>query len=229
MSEPYQFPTGIPIDPVPQGTTLLVSGPSLSPAEDVARTLIADGSVRNEGVLFVSTGETAEKFLAGCRRTVPSMETERVGLVDCTGQDIGQSDSGMQVKYVSTQSDLTGIGMKYSALYESLYANAEAGRVRTGLISLSSLLMYNDLRQVFRFAQTITSRIDSAGGVGVFSIDPTTHDERTVNMFHHVVDGLVEVRETEGDGDADGELRVRGLRDQPDGWQPFDLPSVTQN
>jgi len=218
----YRFPEGIPIDPVPQGTVLLVAGPSLSPAEDVARTLVADGSVREEGVLFVSTGETAKKLLAACRRTVPSMDTDRVGVVDCTGQDIGQSDSEIQVKYVSTQSDLTGIGMKYSALYESLYADAEAGRVRTGLISLSSLLMYNDLRQVFRFTQTIASRIDSAEGVGVFSMDPTTHDEQTVNMFHQVVDGLVEVREA--DGDADGELRVRGLRDQPDDWQSFDLP-----
>ena len=129
------------------------------------------------------------------------------------------------MKYVSTQSDLTGIGMKFSALYESLYGAAAGGRVRTGLISLSSLSMYVDLRKLFQFAQTLSSRIDSAGGLGAFTIDPTTHDTRTVNTLSQVADGRIDVREPEVDG-VDGELRIRGLADQPLGWQPFSVPSA---
>lgn len=137
---------------------------------------------------------------------------------------MGHSGLDAQVKYVSTQSDLTGIGMKFSSLYESLYGTVSGGRVRTGLISLSSLAMYVDLRTLFQFVQTLSGRIDSADGLGVFAIDPTTHDTRTVNTLSQAADGRIEVREPESEA-GDGELRVRGLPDQPSGWQPFSLPS----
>jgi len=218
----YAFAEGVPIEPVPPGTTLLVAGPGLSRAEDLARTMVTDGTDRDDGMLFISTNMTAKKLLAACRRGQPSLRTQHLGIIDCSGQDLTRPNDEVDVKYVSTQSDLTGIGMKFSALYESLYQTVPDGRVRTGLISLSSLLMYVDLRKLFRFAQTLSGRIDSADGLGVFAVDPTTHDTQTVNTLGQVADGRIEVRET--DGDADGELRIRGLRDQPDGWQPFTLP-----
>ena len=66
-------------------------------------------------------------------------------------------------------------------------------------------------------------RIDSAGSLGVFATDPTTHGTKTVNTLSQTVDARTEVQE--GEGDADGELRVRGLPDQPSDWEPFSLPS----
>ncbi|GGM28096.1 hypothetical protein [Haloarcula argentinensis] len=218
----YEFADGIPINPIDQGTIVLVAGPALSRAEGVARTLVADGSDAGEGMLYISTNMTAEKLLNSCQQTRPSFDDTRMGVIDCSGQDAAQSALGERVKYVSTQSDLTGIGMKFSALYEGLYGTVKNGRVRTGLISLSSLSMYVDLRALFQFAQTVSGRIDSAGGLGVLAIDPTTHDTKAVNTLSQVADGRIEVRESES-GTGDGELRVRGLPDQPSGWQPFTL------
>jgi hypothetical protein len=143
-----------------------------------------------------------------------------MGVIDCSGQDIGKAELDAEVKYVSTQSDLTGIGMNFSALYESIYPSVTEGRVRTALISLSSLSMYVDIRALFQFAQTASGRIDSADGLGVFALDPTTHDTKTVNTLSQAADGRIEVRDPETE-EADGELHVRGLQDQPDGWQPF--------
>ena len=217
----YDFADGLPIDPIAAGSTVLVAGPALSPAQDLARSMVAYGTDSGEGALFISTNMTCERLLATCRQSHPALDPAGMAVVDCSGQNIGQSELDVAVKYVSTQSDLTGIGMKFSTLYESLYPGVTDGRVRTSLISLSSLSMYVDLRTLFQFAQTLTGRIDSAGGLGVFTIDPTTHDTKTVNTLHQAADGLIEVRETEGE--ADGELRVRGLPDQPEGWQPFTL------
>lgn len=220
----YAFDDGIPIEPTAPGTTVLVAGPALSSAESLVRSLIMQGAGNDEASLFISTTKTSGKLLKACRRTNPDLDTRLTGVIDCSGQEPKPGETDAEVKYVSTQSDLTGIGMKFSALYESLYADATDGRVRAGLISLSSLAMYVDLRKLFRFAQTLSGRIDSAGGLGVFGIDPTTHDERTVNTLGQVTDGRIEVREYDGDDeDVDGELRVRGLPDQPSGWQPFSL------
>jgi len=218
----YAFDEGIPIEPIEPGTTVLVAGPALSSAESLVRSLVTQGTKLDEGSLFISTNMTTEKLLKACRRTNPELETALTGVIDCSGQEPKPSELDAAVKYVSTQSDLTGIGMKFSALYESLYADAADGRVRSGLISLSSLAMYVDLRKLFQFAQTLSGRIDSADGLGVFAIDPTTHDERTVNTLGQVADGRIEVREYDDDS-VDGELRIRGLPDQPSGWQPFSL------
>jgi KaiC/GvpD/RAD55 family RecA-like ATPase len=219
----YEFGDSLPIEPIEAGSTILIAGPALSRAEDLALSMVADGSDTGDGMLFVTTNESCERLLGSCRRLHPSFDATRAGVIDCTGQDLAQSQFDIRVKSISTQSDLTGIGMRFSALYESLYADADGGRVRTGLISLSSLSMYVDMRALFRFAQTLSGRIDSAGGLGLFSIDPTTHDTKTVNTISQVADGRIEVREPE-ESDADGELRIRGLRGQPDGWQPFTLP-----
>lgn len=221
-TDAYEFAEGIPIEPIEAGSTVFVAGPALSRAEDLALSLVADGSAAGDGMLFISTNNTSEKLLDTCARMRPGFEAALTGVIDCSGQDIGASAYDAEIKTISTQSDLTGIGMKFSALYEGLYMKADE-RVRTGLISLSSLLMYVDLRSLFRFVQTVSGRIDSAGGLGVFAIDPTTHDEQTVNTLSQAADGRIEVREAEA-SDADGELRVRGLSDQPDGWQPFSLP-----
>jgi KaiC/GvpD/RAD55 family RecA-like ATPase len=220
----YTFDEGLPINPIEAGSTVFVSGEGFSSAADLARSMVVDSTAEGEGALFISTNQTCGKLLDNCRRARPGLDASRMGIIDCTGQDIGQAELPAQVRYVSTQSDLTGIGMKFSALYESLYAGAEGGRVRTGLLSLSSLCMYVDLRKLFRFAQTLSGRIDSAGGLGVMLIDPTTHETQTINTLSQVADGKIEVRDHDGDGtEYDGELRVRGLRDQPDGWVPFSL------
>ena len=223
LESEYSFSEEVPIEPIEPGTTVMVAGPALSPAENLALSLVADGTTRSEGALFISTNMTCEKLLGGCDRMYASFDTECAAVIDCSGQDLGRTRFDAQVRSISTQSDLTGIGMKFSALYEAFYADAADGRVRTGLASLSSLSMYVDLRALFQFAQTLSGRIDSADGLGVFAIDPTTHDTKTVNTLSQVVDGRIEVRETTGD--ADGELQVRGLADQPDGWHPFMLPS----
>lgn len=220
----YRFAEGIPINPIAPGTTVLVAGPALSRTDDLARSMVADAELDGEGALFISTNKTCERLWNACRTTHPSLDPARTGIIDCSGQEIGKSQLETQVKYVSTQSDLTGIGMKFSSLYESLYADVTEGRVRTSLISISSLSMYVDLRKLFQFLQTLSGRIDSANGLGVFSIDPTTHDTKTVNTLSQVADGRIEVREAESDDhDAEAELRIRGLPDQPDGWHPFSL------
>lgn len=220
----YEFADGVPVNPIAHGSTVLVAGPALSRTEALARSMVADSTDAGEGGLFISTNKTCKKLLTACRGTHPALDATKVGIIDCSGQEMSKSGLDARVKYVSTQSDLTGIGMKFSALYESLYAGAQGGRVRTGLISLSSLAMYVDLRTLFQFVQTLSGRIDSADGLGVFALDPTTHDTKTVNTLSQAADGRIEVREPEG-SDVDGELRIRGLPDQPSGWQPFELPS----
>lgn len=110
-ADPYAFGDALSLNPVHPGSTVLVSGEGFSAAEDLARSLVVGGLSNDEGALFISTNKTHAKLLSACRRTRPSVDTSQIGIIDCTGQERGQAAADARVKYVSTQSDLTGIGM----------------------------------------------------------------------------------------------------------------------
>lgn len=211
----YEFDDRLPIEPVPAGTNLLVTGPSLGGTRELVMELLACD--RPEGLLLLTTdirgSEVIEQFAArGCQ-----YDRSRMAVVDCTRD--GTDDEGQNVHAVSSPRDLTGIGIAFSSLYEELYA-AGIERVRTGLYTLDSLLMYvEEIQPFYRFLHTVTGRIRTADGLGVSAMDPEAQEETVVRTITQPFDAKVELRERE---DAT-QIRVRGLDGQPDGWQPVDL------
>jgi hypothetical protein len=107
--------------------------------------------------------------------------------------------------------------MRFSDLHME-FERAGIDRVRTSVVSLSTLLTYSDLRTVSRFVHTLAGRIDRLDGLGVLVIDPANHDERTVSTLGQFCTGRIDVR----DAPEGPELRARGLPDQPREWTAFD-------
>jgi hypothetical protein len=209
---PFSFRSDLPINPIPAGRSLLVAGPSVAGARRLLLELTAPADA-TEGGIVIETNGTGQQVLADC----PPDVVERVGVVDCVSLRQGASDLPEQVRGVSTPGDLTGIGMRVSALYESLHGSG-IDRVRTGLHSLTTLLTYSDLRTVSRFTHTLTGRVAASDGLGVLVIDPNAVDERVVSTLTQFCDGRIDLRSEEGGP----ELRIRGFPDQPSGWLGFD-------
>ena len=114
--------------------------------------------------------------------------------------------------------DLTGIGMRYSKLVEELHRDG-VERVRTSVVSVSTLLSFSDVQTVSRFVHTLVSRIGSIDGLGVLLIDPDAVDERVLSNVAQFCDARVDVRER----DDAPEMRVRGLPEQSREWAEIDL------
>lgn len=213
----YEFGSEVPLDDIEPGTNLLVAGPSMGGVRRLALRLVTDGNDRGEGMLAVTTTKSGEKVRDECKRLCGSLDRSRFGIVDCVSQQQGSRRTPEYVETVSSPGDLTGIGIEFSGLYQRVHRNGNE-RVRAGLFSLSTLLMYAEFRTVSRFVHTLTGRISATDGLGVFLVDPTTHDERVVNTIAQLCDARIDVRESDGGGP---ELRVRGLPDQPNGWTTF--------
>jgi len=211
----YEFSDALPIEPVDTGTNLLVTGPSLGGTRELVMRLLT--CQPSEGLLLLTTDiggrEAIENFEAsGC-----PYETSRMAVVDCTQDSL--EDDERNIHSVSAPSDLTGMGIVFSSLYEQLYG-AGIERVRTGLYTLAPLVMYAEkIQPLYRFLHTMTGRIRTADGLGVSAIDPEAQEEKTFRTLTQPFDAQIELREQDGDE----QLRVRGLDDQPDGWQPLDL------
>jgi hypothetical protein len=212
----YEF-GDLPIDPVAPGTNLLVSGPALGGTREVALQMLAAGESRSDGLLLIATEDTGEVIFEDYVARGGAFDRGRMAAIDCSE---GQSSSDdANVETVTSPGDLTGIGIAYSSLYEGLYAEG-IERVRTGMFSVSTLLMYADeIQPVYRFLHTFTGRVQSADGVGICVVDPTPHDEQTIGSIMQSFDGQIEVRHEAGQHG----LRVRGLPDQSEEWRPISL------
>jgi len=205
----------LPVEPVPAGTNLLVTGPALGGLRQLLLQLLAGPP--DEGVLLVTADVGATEAVDDFEAIGGDADPSRMCLIDCA-QESDEAESE-QVHGVATPADLTGIGMSFSQLYEQLYASGTV-RVRTGLYTLGPLLVYaDDVRPVYRFLHTVTGRIRAVDGLGVCAVDPAAQDERTIKSVAQAFDGQVELRERDGTH----QLRIRGLTEQPDGWQPLDI------
>lgn len=218
---PYHFDRSVPVSEIEPGTTVFVTGPSMSRAEDVALSLASPGTEFGEASVLISTSSGGEKLLRRCERMGESFDGSRMNVIDCSGGSSRTSSQGTRIRSLSNPGDLTGMGIELSTTYERLYGEG-IERIRTGILSVSTLLMYTDVRTVFRFLHTLSGRIATIDGLGVFFIDPTSHDTESTNMLTQVSDGRIEVRESD-DEDHESELRVRGLPNQAREWQPFTL------
>jgi KaiC/GvpD/RAD55 family RecA-like ATPase len=214
----YDFRTVLDFDAlanVPAGTTLLVAGPAMTGKEPLVMSLLKDGARSGEGAVVVSTNDKAGDIVAKFREDVPEIGESQLGVVDCRGDGSeGGRPSGAYVHHVSSPGDLTGIGIGITKALEGLHKSGYEGG-RLALVSLSTMLTYTDKKTVFKFCHVLSSRLDAADYVGVFTIDTGAHDEQTIQVIKQAFDGLVEVRE----GQAGREGRVLGLGDEPTDWR----------
>jgi PAS domain S-box-containing protein len=91
-------------------------------------------------------------------------------------------------------------------------------RVRTGLLSIPTVLSLTELLAVSRFVHTLVGRV-----LGVFLVDPALHDERELRTIAQFCDTRIDVREGP-------ELRSQGFLDGEAEWVPFDpLPADAES
>lgn len=210
----------IPLNEIPPGTTLFVAGTAVDKARALALSLLFAGSTADDPLLLTTIETPSEALLTQCDRLHSNVEFTRVAVIDCTDQPPEDSRFDAHIESLGTPGDLTGLGITFSIMHEHL-SEAGSTRVLTGVFTVSTLLEHADLRPTIRFLQTAAGRLEGTAGIGLFVLDPSAHDDRTVSTLQQVCDGWLAVREA---ADGTDELRVSGLSNQPEEWTPFTMP-----
>jgi len=188
------------------GTSLLVSGPA-RPVEGCCLDLLARGCEHDERTLVITTGTSAADIAGSMRERSERFQPQHLAVVDTTAG--GGDVPGVAVETLGSSGDLTGISLETSKFVRAL---GEDARIRLGLISVSTLLMYVDLQTVFRFLHVFTSRVNSGGWLGVFALDPEMHDAQAVSTVRATFDAEARI-----DGDGNVELQGDGIVSGDDG------------
>lgn len=221
MSSTYDIggilPAGM-MTSVPAGTSLLISGPAMIGKRELAIRLLAAGHEEGHGILCVTTSDNAASVVSDLERLVPSVDREHIGIVDCSGSEHRQKIEAIATERVSSPGDLTGISIGTAKLLQRFSAH-DIAAVRHGLVSVSTLLQYLTLDTVFKFLHIYTSRIDDTHGLGVFTVDDTSHDPQTINTIAGEFDCVLELQETDA---GEREIRMKGFPDASRTWFPVE-------
>ncbi len=204
------------------GSNILILAPSMSSGEQLGYAIMRpqDGEyalvlttvMRSVDLMDFFSSEQFNRDVIGVIDSVTKLSTPDVS--DTT-----------QIKYVSSPSDLTGIGIKFSSLVESIF-NGEfppsdqalfPPPIRFYIDSLTTLLMYRKLEVLYQFLHVMTSKLKKMEAIGVYILNNESFDERTLSLMKQLMNVVIEVK-SEQDGDF---LRIRGVPGAPQEWVRF--------
>lgn len=171
------------------GVSLLLTGPTPATNKGLLDIMVPDDGER---AIIITMNTGAETIVKELERR--GADRSRLGIIDCTNAESDVED--VPVRNLNSPGDLTGISLEFAKLIGQ-DSNKESVRARVGIASVSTALMYTELRTMFRFLHVFTARIRSGGMFGAFSLDPTMHEEKAHNTIRAAFDCEAEV-----DGDS---------------------------
>jgi len=207
----YDVGDQLPVETVPAGTNLLVAGPPLTGKRALVRSLLSAGCERGESAVFVGTRDSVRTV----QRTTPevwnAVRDGRGGIVDCVTRQGGEYvENSAAVKYVSSPGDVTEMGIRLGGLFQGL--ERRGGRALFAVSTVSTMLMYADLRRVYRFLHVFNGHVERLGWLGLGVLD--TSNREAFDRLAPLYDGMVQTRR----GDDGTELRVVGLEGGRTDW-----------
>ena len=204
-------------DDIERGTSVLVSGPAMTGKRGLVLDIVAGSHDRS--AILVTTKAGDDRIHREFEGDRDDPDAWRLSVVDCVSQGgFGDEQTDGTTEYVSTPADLTGVGIAASGFMQSCYHDDERRRARVGLHSLSTLLMYAELRRVYQFVHVLSTRVQSAGFAGAFALDTTPGDAEARQRLLQLFDAAVETRE----GPDGPQLRVRGGDFGPESWTDYE-------
>ena len=223
----YTYLTGIKLiddvkGGVPPGSNILILAPSMSSGEQLGYALSKPHA--GEYTLILTTVRRSvdllDYFSSG------QFDRRLIGIIDSvTKLSTPDITDNTQIKFVSSPSDLTGIGIKFSSMAESIFngefASSEEGLfpppIRFYIDSLTTLLMYRKLEVLYQFLHVITAKLKKMEAVGIYILNNESFDEKTLSLMKQLMNVVIEVK-TEQHGDF---LRIRGVMGVSQEWMPF--------
>ena len=153
------------------------------------------GALDGVHLAFVAHAHAADDVIESRLRYAGALP-ERLDVIDVGGmlRSATSASATMTLRpgvtvHTRSPEDLTGLGI---TLTELLTADGDA-RTVVCFDSLTMLLQYVDVETAYQFLHIVTGRIHSVGATGLFHMDPTAHDDRTVAAMKSLFDAVVDL------------------------------------
>ncbi|MEF8806669.1 DUF7504 family protein [Natronomonas sp.] len=178
---------------------VLLRAPALSQSGTSVCPRVGPDAATERNLLFVSLSGNPDDRLDSWRRHGGLPEKVAIVTADATRSAAatdgasGMCRSGgtvISTTTVSEPGDLTGIGIKMNKAL-SAWEDDDA-RTHVCFDSLTTLLQYVDTRRAFQYLHVTTKRIESAGAIAHYHIDPNAHDDQTLATIESLFSDVFE-------------------------------------
>jgi hypothetical protein len=178
----------------------LLCAPSMSGDERGACTeLLLHADPADTSVLWVAYSRDPNACLAQWEDETD--QHPRNAAVVTVGDTVGESTVPFgTVESITSPSDLTGLGIQIGQ-----FLSEWDGELVVCFDSLTALLQYVDLQTAYEFLHAITGQLHAAGAYAHFHVDPTAHDQQTIDSIASLFDAVVTL------GEGDPAVRTRKL------------------
>ena len=178
---------------------VLLAAPSMSGGEAEACTdLLIPSTPGNANALWVTFRGDASDCVGQWAAETDDQPAHAAVVV--VGDAPGPQPDGVTVEHVSSPSDLTGLGITIGEILGEWDASPVVC-----VDSLTAMLQYVELQTAYEFLHAITGQLYAADARAHFHIDPTAHDDMTVDSIASLFDAIVEF------GAGDPTIRKRHL------------------
>lgn len=174
---------------VPPGTNLMLLGDLFSGKDILCKEFIREGLKNGEACIFVSTNdpiqETVEEF--------SDYDLEYLGMVNCISsrRDLAPDFAYInQVRFVSSPTELATI-MAFINEFLDILREKNVTRIRIVLDSVSTLLMYSNLKTIFKFLHVLTNTVKKRNGILLLTMEEGVHDKIEISSLQRLSQGLI--------------------------------------
>jgi KaiC/GvpD/RAD55 family RecA-like ATPase len=186
---------------IPPGANLMVLGDIFSGKDILYKEFIREGLKNGEACIFVSTNdpiqETVEEF--------SDYNLEYLGMVNCISSRIDLAPDFAyidQVRFVNSPTELATI-MAFVNDFLDIFRAKDVPRIRIVFDSVSTLLMYSNLKTIFKFLHVLTNTVKSTKAVLLMIMEEGVHDKIEITSLERLSQGIITM--------SDGELEFNGF------------------
>lgn len=191
-------PDGRPFFLEPGKNVLLIEPIERSGTTDSCRPFLQRSSSDRQRILFITLTRPAADRL-DLLQSVSGESSPEVTVI-CVGEQspsragerTGSAPSGdATVTTIGNQVNVTTLGITISKAVSEW--EDDDRELTICFHSLTALLQYADIRQVFRFLHVLHSQPGIADATAHYHIDSEAHDRRTISILRHLFDEIIEV------------------------------------
>ena len=178
--------------------TVLLLSPSFSDHEgETCADLLLPEEADGQNALWVSYTKSPDKQVRRFRSRSASAP-RNVGIISvddaarsaaATAGTGGGPDAVGET--ITSPNDLTGLGIRITEYLKRWQGNE--ARTVVCFDSLTALLQYVELETAYQFLHVLSGRFAAVGAFAHFHMDPTAHDDKTVETIVSLFDAVVEL------------------------------------
>ncbi len=181
------------------GANVIILAPAMSEAEKIAYNLCRP--LPGEYTIVLTTEDQSSELIDNFNKW--GFNIENVGLIDTvTKVSTPTIQDELRVRYVGSPSDLTGIGIKFSKMVESItdghFSKEKPARypppLRLCVSTVSTLLMYRKLEVLYQFLHVFSTKLKKMEGIGVYILNSESFDEKTISLLKNLMTVAIDIK-----------------------------------